>query len=59
MFALTFIIQKALNKPMKNLLKKPKKSVKKVGLGFFIRDLYAVCERRSGGGLLNGCQPLT
>ena len=26
MFALTFIIQKALNKPMKNLLKKPKKS---------------------------------
>ncbi len=29
MIALTFIIQKALNKPMKNLLKKPKKSVKK------------------------------
>ena len=29
MFALTFIIQKALNKPMKNLLKKPKKSVKR------------------------------
>ena len=27
MFALTFIIQKALNKPMKNLLKKPKKSL--------------------------------
>jgi hypothetical protein len=29
MFALTSIIQKALNKPMKNLLKKPKKSVKR------------------------------